>query len=107
MWLKHMNIIKDYRLLKRHIMSLATLGNCSCIALLPAIHGSICSFWKNISGHFIRFVCNHSLCTGSTVVGQCMEQLPNGYAFQRIGQTVSLRFPQQLHSYKISELNCE
>ena len=91
MWLKHMNIIKDYRLLKRYIMSLATL----------------CSFWKNISGHFIRFVSNHSLCKGSTVVGQCMEQLPNGYAFQRIGQTVSLRFPQQLHSYKISELNCE
>jgi len=41
------------------------------------------SFWKNISGHFVRFPCNHSLCTGSTVVGQCMEQrsgVPNGYA---------------------------
>ena len=65
-----------------------TLGNSSCIALLPAIHGSICSFWKNISGpmfnlYWVRFPCNHSLCTGSTVVGQCMEQrsgVPNGYA---------------------------
>ena len=29
-----------------------------------------CSFWTNISGHFIRFVCNHS----------------NGNDFQQIGQ---------------------
>ena len=46
---------------------------------------TLCSFWKNISGprinlFWVRFTCNHSLCTGSTVVGQCMEQLPNGYA---------------------------
>ena len=45
----------------------------------------LCSFWENLSGPMIdlfweRFACNHSLCTGSTVVGQCMEQLPNGYA---------------------------
>jgi len=32
------------------------------------------SFWKNLSGHFKRFVCNHSY----------------GYAFQRIIQTDSL-----------------
>ena len=46
------------------------------------------SFWKNNSSpminlYWVRFPCNHSLCTGSTVVGQCMEQrsgVPNGYA---------------------------
>ena len=75
-----MIIIRNVAILEKYTMYLITLGNCSCIALLPAIHGSICSFWKNIIGHFVRFPCNHSLCTGSTVVGQCMEQLPNGYA---------------------------
>ena len=78
--LNTMIIIRNISILEKYTMYLITLGNCSCIALLPAIHGSICSFWKNISGHFVRFPCNHSLCTGSTVVGQCMEQLPNGYA---------------------------
>ena len=99
-----MNIIKIHRILAKYTMFPTTLGTplrCSsttapalsyyrpsmdiCIALLPAIHGSICSFWKNLSGprfdlFWDRFACNHSLCTGSTVVGQCMEQLPNGYA---------------------------
>ena len=80
-----MIIIRNAGILEKYTMYPITLGNCSCIALLPAIHGSICSFWKNISGpminlFWVRFTCNHSLCTGSTVVGQCMEQLPNGYA---------------------------
>ena len=83
-----MIIIKNISILEKYTMYLITLGNCSCIALLPAIRGSICSFWKNISGpminlYWVRFPCNHSLCTGSTVVGQCMEQrsgVPNGYA---------------------------
>lgn len=39
---------------------------------------TLCSFWNNISGHFVRFACNHS----------------NGYAFRRIVQTDSLIFPQ-------------
>jgi len=39
---------------------------------------TLCSFWKNISGHFVRFTCNHSY----------------GYAFRRIVQTDSLIFPQ-------------
>ena len=102
-----MNIIKIHRILAKYTMFPTTLGTplrCSsttapalsyyrpsidiCIALLPAIHGSICSFWKNLIGpmfnlYWVRFACNHSLCTGSTVVGQCMEQrsgVPNGYA---------------------------
>jgi len=94
-----MIIIKNAGILEKYTMYQITLGTplrCSstiapalsyyrpsmdiCIALLPAIRGSICSFWKNISGHFERFTCIHSLCTGSTVLGQCMERLPNGYA---------------------------
>ena len=80
-----MIILNIISILAKYAMYPGPLGNCSCIALLPAIHGSICSFWKNLSGPMIdlfweRFACNHSLCTGSTVVGQCMEQLPNGYA---------------------------
>ena len=75
-----MILLRNTSILAKHTMYQASLGNCSCIALLPAIHGSICSFWKNLSGYLGRFACNHSLCTGSTVVGQCMEQLPNGYA---------------------------
>ena len=113
-----MILLRNTSILAKHTMYQVSLGNCSCIALLPAIHGSICSFWKNLSGPIFdlfwdRFACNHSLCTGSTVVGQCMEQLPNGYAlitgilpctlrarfahvklflrfYQRIGQTDSL-----------------
>ena len=38
----------------------------------------LCSFWKNLSDHFARFACNHSDC----------------YAFRRIEQTDSQRFPQ-------------
>ena len=34
----------------------------------------LCSFWKNLNGHFERFTCNHSY----------------GYAFRRIDQTDSL-----------------
>ena len=80
-----MIILNIIGILAKYTMYPRPLGNCSCIALLPAIHGSICSFWKNLSGPMFnlfweRFACNHSLCTGSTVVGQCMEQLPNGYA---------------------------
>jgi len=106
-----MILLKNIDILAKHTMYRASLGNCSsttapalsyyrpsmdiCIALLPAFHGSIYSFWKNLSGPMFnlfwdQFACNHSLCTGSTVVGQCMEQLPNGYAFRRIGQTDSL-----------------
>ena len=75
-----MILLRNTSILAKHTMYQASLGNCSCIALLPAIHGSICSFWKNLSGYLDRFACNHSLCTGSTLVGQCMEKLPNGYA---------------------------
>ena len=60
---KHMNIIKNLRVLKNYTMSSTTL----------------CSFWKNLSGHFDRCVCNHSY----------------GYAFRRIGQTDSLKLPQK------------
>jgi len=50
----------------------------------------LCSFWKNLSGHFERFVCNHS----------------DNYAFQRIVQIGSLtdfikHAPHCLHSYEI------
>ena len=46
---------------------------------LPSM--AVYAVFGNISAAiFARFPCNHSLCTGSTVVGQCMEQLPNGYA---------------------------
>ncbi len=55
-----MIIIISTGILEKYTMHQITLGNCSCISLLPAIHGSICSFWKNISGHFVRFTCNHS-----------------------------------------------
>ena len=78
-----MLVIRNSSILEKYTMYPTTLGNCSCIALLPAIHGSICSFWKNISGPRInllwaRFPCNHSY----------------GYAFRRIVQTDSLIFIQ-------------
>ena len=101
MLFKYVNINKNYCVLVECRMFKATLYG----------------FWKNLSGHFERFACNYSLCTGSTVVGQCMEQLPNGYAlitgvlpvtlrarfahvklflqfYRRIVQTDSLRFSQ-------------
>jgi hypothetical protein len=86
------------------ILEKYTLKMCSCIALLPAIHGSICSFWKNISGpminlFWVRFACNHSY----------------GYAHAhnvimgRIVQTDSLtdfiKYAHCLHSYEMSGLN--
>ena len=60
-----MIIIRNSSILEKYTMYPTTLGNCSCIALLPAIHGSICSFWRNISGprinlFWVRFTCNHS-----------------------------------------------
>jgi len=61
-WFKHMNEIKNSRIFKKCTPYTATL----------------CSFWKNLSGHFVRFACNHSY----------------RYAFRRIAQTDSLRFPQ-------------
>jgi len=61
MQFENMGVIKNCRAFESTIMSLTTL----------------CSFWKNLSGHFERFACNHSY----------------GYAFQRIIQTDSLRFP--------------
>ena len=54
------------------------LRNTSILAKHTMYQASLYSFWKNLSGHFDRFACNHSY----------------GYAFQRIGQTVSLRFSQ-------------
>jgi hypothetical protein len=49
---------------------------------ISAKHGvspaPLCGFWKNLSGHFARFACNHS----------------HGYAFWRIEQTASPGFPQ-------------
>ena len=59
---KYMTGIEIFRLLEKHTMYPATL----------------CSFWKNLSGHFSRFACNHSY----------------GYVFRRIVKTDSLRFPQ-------------
>ena len=56
------------------------LVNIGILAKHTMYQATLYRFWKNLSGHFDRFACNHSLCTGSTVVGQCMEQLPNGYA---------------------------
>ena len=58
MLLKNMNIRKNYRMLDKVFMLSTTL----------------CSFWENLSGHFARFICNHSYC----------------YAFRLIGQTDSL-----------------
>jgi len=60
MWFKYMN--KNKRILK----------------MLTLHSTALCSFWKNLSGQFVRFVCNHSYC----------------YAFRRIVQTDSLSFPQ-------------
>jgi hypothetical protein len=66
MWLKRVNIVENHHILEKY-------------ALLPT---TLCSFWKNLSGHFVRFVCNHSY----------------GYAHNdilgRTEQTSSLRFPQ-------------
>ncbi len=83
-----MILLINISILAKHTMCQVSLGTplrCSCIALLPAIHGSIYSFFEKPQRPMFdlfwdRFACNHSLCTGSTVVGQCMEQLPNGYA---------------------------
>ena len=74
-----MIILNIIAILAKYTMYPGPLGNRSCIALLPAIHGSICSFRKNLSGPMIdlfweRFACNHSY----------------GYAFRRIDQTDSL-----------------
>ena len=71
------------------------LQNISVLAKHTMCRASLYSFWENLSGPMFdlfwdRSACNHSLCTGSTVVGQCMEQLPNGYAYRRINQTDSL-----------------
>ena len=62
MQFESMSVIKYCCVFESIIMSLTTL----------------CSFWKNRSGHFERFACNHSY----------------GYVFRRIIQTDSLRFPQ-------------
>ena len=50
------------------------LINTSILAKHTMYQASLYSFWKNLNGHFDRFACNHSY----------------GYAFRRIGQTVSL-----------------
>ena len=60
--IKCMNNLMCYQLLEICTMPLKTLY----------------SFWKNLSGHFSRFVCNHIY----------------GYAFRRIEKTDSLRLPQ-------------
>jgi len=60
--LEFMATMKNSRILEKHTNYLVTL----------------CSFWKNFSGHFALFVCNHSYC----------------YAFRRIVQTDSLKFSQ-------------
>ena len=59
------------------------LRNTSILAKHTMYQASLYSFWKNLSGPMFdlfwdRFACNHSY----------------GYAFRRIGQTDSLRFPQ-------------
>ena len=66
-WFGFMGTMKNSRILEKYTMCLATL----------------CSFCRenlsgDLSGHFERFVCNHSYC----------------YAFRRIAQTDSLRFSQ-------------
>jgi hypothetical protein len=53
-----MVITNSKAIIENQIMSLSTL----------------CSFWKNFSGQFQRFACNHSYC----------------YAFRRIVETDSL-----------------
>jgi hypothetical protein len=62
LWFGSTDTMTNSRILEKKVIYLATL----------------CSFWKNLSGHFERFVCNHSYC----------------YAFRRIVQTDSLRFSQ-------------
>ena len=42
--LKHMNEFEIFRIFEKHTMYPTTL----------------CSFWKNFSGHFARLTCNHS-----------------------------------------------
>jgi len=50
------------------------LKNIDILAKHTMYRASLYSFWKNLSGQFDRFACNHSY----------------GYAFRRIGQTDSL-----------------
>ena len=57
-----MNGFEYFHILEKHIMHPTTL----------------CSFWKNFSGHFARLTCNHSY----------------DYAFRSIEQTDSLKSPQ-------------
>jgi len=59
---KYMNVIEIFRILEKYTMYSTTL----------------CSFWKNFSGHFARLTCNHSY----------------GYAFRPIEQIDSLKSPQ-------------
>jgi len=53
---------------------MATMKNSRILEKCTNYLATLCSFWKNFSGHFARFVCNHSYC----------------YAFRRIVQTDSL-----------------
>ena len=68
--LKDMSGIEIFRILEKHTMYPTTL----------------CSFWRNFSGHFARLACNHSY----------------GYAFRLIEQIDSLKYPPKiLHSHAI------
>jgi len=62
MWFMHINVTKYNRI----------FGKCTVCST------TLCSFWKILSGHFVRFDCNHSY----------------RYAFRRIPQTDSLTIPQ-------------
>ncbi len=58
MWFMHINVTKYNRIFEKCTVCSTTL----------------CSFWEILSGHFVRFDCNHS----------------DSYAFRRIPQTDSL-----------------
>jgi hypothetical protein len=63
MWFKFLNIKKN-----------------DCVLVMCALFPiTLCGFWKNLSGHFARFACNHSY----------------GYAFRQFAQTDSLSFSQK------------
>ena len=103
-----MTVLNIIGILAKYTMCPRPLGNCSCIALLPAIHGSICSFWANLSGPMIdlfweRFACNHSYGYGyALITGVLPVTLRARFAhvklflqfYRRIDQTDSLRFLQ-------------
>ena len=73
------------------------LINTSILAKHTMYQASLYSFWKNLSGHFDQFACNHSYGY-ALITGVLPVTLRARFAhvklflqfYQRIGQTVSL-----------------